>query len=327
MIDLSICITTYNLEKYIEQTIESVFSQKTKYTFEVLVGDDGSTDRTIEVVKSMQKKYKNIKYFIMDRDYNKKYDHIVRASSNRYNLLKNATGKYITFLDGDDFYIDESKIEKQIDILEKNLDCNVCAHNMNYYYEKNNSTKPIGETILHRKKRKLSFKRYWQSEFYVPAEACIFRNNFDLIPENEVFYKKYFDDNFIIYMALQKGKCFYIPDIMANYRQNESGYANWDKTKQILVNTMDVDIERKFNKKNKTSVIVRHFYGIKYLYKYDKNDIKEKYPLIYNKAVEDDAQFFLRLIEKKVSKVEFFKMRVLFIFSKLLEKIKKIFER
>ena len=126
MVDLSICITTYNLEKYLEETLRSVFNQQTTYSYEVLIGDDGSTDKTIEIIKEWKRKYPEIiKYFIMDRENNKKYDHIIRASSNRYNLLKNAVGRYITFLDGDDFYIDSNKIEKQINILDKNLDCNL----------------------------------------------------------------------------------------------------------------------------------------------------------------------------------------------------------
>ena len=323
MVKLSICVTTYNLKNVINQTLQSIFDQETEYSFEVLIGDDGSSDGTIEEVKIWQSKYPNMVFvYLMDRDKDKEYDHITRASSNRYNLLRHAKGEYVTFLDGDDFYIDKNKVQKQIDILEKNQDCNFCAHNINYYYEKSEETSPVGQLNCYKKVQKFSFKEFWERGLYVHAESCIFRRNFDLAKENEEFYKNYFDDNFIVYLAFQKGKCFYIPEIMVNYRQHENGYFNWDKTERELLDLLDLDAEIKFNQKNKTAAITRHYSSINTLIKNKSVNFLEKYPKLYDKAQKDQAYFTTRIMEKKLSRSKWQLSKIGIVLKKMIYKIK-----
>ncbi|MDY5885353.1 MAG: glycosyltransferase family 2 protein, partial [Treponema sp.] len=99
---LSILVTTYNIEAYIESTIDSIFSEKIRYPYEILIGDDGSSDKSIEIIKSLRNKYPElIDYYVMPRECDKKYLPIQRASRNRLNLLKHAKGKYLIYLDGD----------------------------------------------------------------------------------------------------------------------------------------------------------------------------------------------------------------------------------
>ena len=106
-IKISILITTYNTEKYIDDTLTSVFGQKLDYNYEVLVGDDGSQDGTVEIIQKWIKKFPEvIRLYIMPRDSKCRYNAVFRASQNRLNLVKYACGEYITFLDGDDVYID-----------------------------------------------------------------------------------------------------------------------------------------------------------------------------------------------------------------------------
>ena len=86
---------------------DSVFAQNFPFEMEVIVGDDGSSDGTVNKIRNYSQKH-NVRISIakMHREENKKYNPIYRASHNRLNLLRHASGKYITFLDGDDFYID-----------------------------------------------------------------------------------------------------------------------------------------------------------------------------------------------------------------------------
>ncbi len=324
-VKLSICITTYNLKNVVNQTLESVFNQKTNYSFEVLIGDDGSDDGTIDEIKKWESKFPDIiSVFVMDRDKSKKHDHndhIVRASSNRYNLLKHAKGEYITFLDGDDFYVDENKIQKQIDLLETNLDCNFCAHNLNCYYESNNSIEPLGKIKFYNKIHKISFKEFWERGLYVSAESCIIRNNFDLAEANEKFYTNYFDDNFIVYMAFQKGKCFYIPDRMVNYRQHEGGYFNWDQTERKILDLLDIDAEINFAPKNKTIVLTRHYSSINTILNKKRINYPEKYPTIYMKAKKDQACITLKIMENKFSRLKWNLSKVGIVLKKIVYKI------
>lgn len=78
-----------------------------------------------------------IKTYRMPRDTSKEYEPIVRVSNNRISLLKNAKGKYITFLDGDDYYSDCCKLQKQVDALEKHPECVGCGHPINMKWEEN----------------------------------------------------------------------------------------------------------------------------------------------------------------------------------------------
>ena len=260
MIDLSVCITTYNLEKAIDKTLESVLGQRTSYSYEVLIGDDGSDDETLKKIFKWEKRYPSIiRHYVMPRKENEAYNPIFRASLNRINLLNNAKGKYITFLDGDDFYIDENKFEKQINILENYQQCSLCAHNMNYYYPDSNIEVPMGD--IHMKEGIISPKKYWKRGIYFHSESCIMRNQFN-IPQK---YERYFDDNFIVFLALQHGACYYIPDIMADYRQNPNGFNKNEKLKIAIINMLDCDMEIQYNFEWEKESLCRHRYDYKLL--------------------------------------------------------------
>ena len=98
-IKVSVLITFYNQERYVDRALQSVFEQKTNFDFEVLVGDDGSSDGTCNSVNSWKEKYPNIiKLYVMEREGE---GHIAgfRASRNRLNLLKHVKGEYFIYLD------------------------------------------------------------------------------------------------------------------------------------------------------------------------------------------------------------------------------------
>ena len=136
LIEISVLITTYNLEKYIEKTLNSVLKQKTTFNYEILIGDDGSTDSTLNIVKKISKDSNiNIKIYKNFRDNNKQYNPIYRASRNRLNLLKHAKGNFVTFLDGDDFYLSDNLLQKEYNILLHNKNCVMCGCDIIFYYE------------------------------------------------------------------------------------------------------------------------------------------------------------------------------------------------
>ena len=124
-IKVSIIMLVYNHEKYIAEAIESVINQKTDFDFELLIGEDCSTDNSRRIIEKYEKKYPNI---IKVKYWGKN----IGMNGNGFYLLKNATGKYIAALDGDDYYTDEYKLQKQFNFLEKNPEyscvySNVCC--------------------------------------------------------------------------------------------------------------------------------------------------------------------------------------------------------
>jgi glycosyltransferase involved in cell wall biosynthesis len=117
---VSVSIITYNQENYIRQTIDSVLEQKTNFDFEICIGNDGSTDRTSLICDEYAEKY-NQKVRIFHRDRNnfpKPYIHSGRR--NFIETMAACKGKYIALLDGDDYWTDPSKLQKQVEYLEKN---------------------------------------------------------------------------------------------------------------------------------------------------------------------------------------------------------------
>lgn len=120
---VSIICLTYNHGQYISKALESFVNQKTNFDFEVIVHDDCSTDDTIDIVKKYEKKYPQI----IKAVYEEKNQYIM-GNDVFYNVcIPKAKGKYIAICEGDDFWIDDHKLQIQYDAMEKNPQFNMCA--------------------------------------------------------------------------------------------------------------------------------------------------------------------------------------------------------
>lgn len=122
---VSISCTAYNHEKYIESALDSFLMQITNFPFEIVIHDDASTDHTAEIIHKYQEKYPSI--------INAIYETINQYSKHDGSLLRiinqNIRGKYIAFCEGDDYWVDNFKLQKQIDYLETHRDSSACVHN------------------------------------------------------------------------------------------------------------------------------------------------------------------------------------------------------
>ena len=112
-----ICLT-YNHEKYIRECIDGFVMQKTNFAYEVIIHDDASTDNTAEIIKEYQQKYPDIIIPILqtENQYSKK------VPIGKTFIYPRAKGKYIALCEGDDYWIDPYKLQKQVDFLEDNPD-------------------------------------------------------------------------------------------------------------------------------------------------------------------------------------------------------------
>jgi glycosyltransferase involved in cell wall biosynthesis len=121
---LSVIIPAYKFERYLLQCVNSVLSQRTNFFFEVLIRDDHSGDGTNNLLRDNFSDHPSVK--ILESDKN------VGAYENIRILLNESRGKYIAYLDGDDYYDDPDKLQKQIDFLENNP--NYVMHSTGYRY-------------------------------------------------------------------------------------------------------------------------------------------------------------------------------------------------
>lgn len=172
---VSVLVTFYNQEDYVDEALQSVFDQKCDFDFEVLIGDDGSTDGTMEKLQEWKQKYPDrMEIYVMDREPGVKYNSSQRASRNRLNLLQYVKGEYFAYLDGDDFYIDDHKLQKQVEIMDQpeNAKYAVCAHNVYAYDEKTKENTPF---LNCNHTMKLKGTTYW-GRFYFHPDSILMRS-------------------------------------------------------------------------------------------------------------------------------------------------------
>lgn len=127
-IKLSIAITTYNNEKYLSRALDSVFEQKHDYSFEIVITDNFSTDKTNEVIQKYYEKFPNIIHVIPTVK-------TAGISKNYLHTLRSCKGEYIATLDGDDYWTDSEKLARQITFLDNNPEFVLSCHRFKQRFE------------------------------------------------------------------------------------------------------------------------------------------------------------------------------------------------
>ena len=231
---ISFLVTFYRQARFVRQSLDSILALEKPAEWELLVGDDGSDDGTAEAVQAyVDRDPDHIRLFVMDREPGKKYVAVERASANRLNLVRHASGDCYCLMDGDDFYSETDFIPEALSVLEARPDVSVVGFDTWIWRE--------GEP--ERKKAKgrprplpVPRKRYlrWQ---YTHAGACVFRNIHT--PENLALLTELgsFDDNDIVLNALGRGKLVRIHRPVYAYRQAEgSVYTSMPPAEQAALN-------------------------------------------------------------------------------------------
>ncbi|NLD47019.1 MAG: glycosyltransferase [Clostridiaceae bacterium] len=121
---VSVCCITYNHEKYIAEAIESFIMQKTDFPIEIIIHDDASTDNTANIIKGYEKKYPDIIKPILQEE----NQYSQGKSPMRDFVIPFVEGKYIATCEGDDYWTDVEKLQKQVDFMENNKDYTMCFH-------------------------------------------------------------------------------------------------------------------------------------------------------------------------------------------------------
>lgn len=214
---VSVCCITYNHDKYIAQAIEGFLMQKTTFKYEIIIGEDCSTDKTRLILNEYQSKNPN-KIRVITRDGN------VGALRNFSNVLENAKGKYIAFCDGDDYWIDPLKLQKQVDFLENNPDYVICCHYSKVINDLGDVTYSSDNLIpLIYSYEDLVVGRREETR----VATVLMRNNKQIlqIDQKEWFYRTYGTDKFLkLYATAVTGmKIYVIPEIMSCYRIHIGG--------------------------------------------------------------------------------------------------------
>ena len=123
---VSVTMITYNHEPYIRQAIEGVMMQKTDFEFELVIGEDCSTDRTREICFECQKKYPDKIRVLWSEENVSQHPH--PAGGNGRRVMSHCRGEFIAFCDGDDYWTDPTKLQRQVDAMRHHPDVSFCVH-------------------------------------------------------------------------------------------------------------------------------------------------------------------------------------------------------
>ena len=208
IVDINIAV--YNQASYLRQTLDGVLEQKTDFSYRLLIGDDCSTDGSVDILKEYEKNYPDkIKVIYQSKNLG-----LHSPERNGIILLKNSTAKYIALLDGDDYWIDPNKLQTQIDFLENHLEYVGCFHNTEERYEESEKSSflycnyPIARSISF---GDLSYGNV------IPTCSIVYRNN--LFAEFPNWYSRLQMGDWTLHLLnAQFGNYWYIPKVMAVHR-------------------------------------------------------------------------------------------------------------
>jgi len=216
---VSIQMITYNHEKYISEAIEGVLKQRADFKFELVIGEDCSTDNTKIIVKEYCKKYPNtIRVVPSEKN--------IGMTANGIKTLKACSGKYIAICEGDDYWNDPLKLQKQIDMLESNHKLSLCFHNVNTIFEDNKSS------IIPVVKREIksgiySIKAVIMNKPRIATSSMVFVNS-HINPLPEWFQEVRAGEKAIQLIVASWGDIAYLSDTMSVYRNHSDGISNND---------------------------------------------------------------------------------------------------
>ena len=227
-ITVSIFLLTYNQEQFIAQTINSILMQKANFKFQIVIGEDCSTDGTRSICKTFAEKYSNKIKLLPALEKN------IGLIANYMRTIKACEGKYIAICDGDDYWIDENKLQKQVSFLEDNP-------NYSIVYSKLKKLFPDGtfkESIQRKLKQAGDFDDL-VFENVIPSVTVLFRNrqNISAVP-TWITNFPYGDWPTYLWILKDGGKIHFMDEITAVYRMHigVSAQVRKSSSNTLLVN-------------------------------------------------------------------------------------------
>jgi len=212
---VSICCMTYNQENYIEDALEGFLSQKTDFAFEIIIHDDASTDRTVEIISEYKSRYKKIITLICQSENQYSKNIIVLK-----NALSATKGKYIALCHGDDYWISNEKLQRQVKVMS-HYKVGLCGHPAQVIDIKDEKrTENIGKVVSQEEKFTLCDLIIYNKTMLPFASIMI-----DKLAKNDLlkFMPPVLGHGGIQMLASVRNGLVILPEIMSIYRKNVPG--------------------------------------------------------------------------------------------------------
>ena len=264
---ITFIVVSYNEAKYINEAINSILNLNINYDYEIIIGDDGSDDGSIDIIKDWKNKYPNIiKYFVMDREKGLSAKDVIgaiRCSNVIKKVLEVASGEFFLMLSADDYYINNSFINEDIDFMDKNKEFVALIHD-GYNLNKN-----IQQEYFDYPK-----SLFWSRE-YLHISNFFIRNDKNL-KNNLLTY--FCDDTGMCYSILKTSKVKYKNNKIFEYRKNDTGITlSSDENELMLMEIMLYQDIINNKEKLRFANISRFNRTLRTLYFHKKEISSEKY--------------------------------------------------
>lgn len=301
---VSIICNTYNHKSYIKEALDSFLMQKTDFAFEILIHDDASTDGTAQIVLEYAERFPDVIRAIVQQE--NQYSKGVRISA--YYQYPRARGRFIAICEGDDYWIDDHKLQKQVDALLDNPDVDVCAHQSvktcnghieGYIKPKEcNCIIPVEDVII-------------GGGGFVATNSLMFRKE-ALVSETPM--KKIISIDYVIQIeGALRGGMLYLSDCMSAYRLNVPGswstrmYNNVQKlvnhyyTVEKMLLCLDDYTEHKYSNVINNKIRINKFESL-YLQSNYKEMLQNNYQDLFSKLpFKQRIEIRLKYIISKIS--------------------------
>ena len=253
---VSICCLTYNHARFVRQCLDGFLMQKTDFPFEILVHDDASTDGTDDILREYEAKYPDKVFALYEKE--NRFTHGYRGRMDIVFNYSRARGKYIASCEGDDYWTDPLKLQKQVDFMESHPEYSICFHRCQRYNEQTGQFEPdLCGPLFARGEQgvDITIEMFFKDWITQPL-TMLFRTAM-FSPEWQKRYK-YYRDQHEIYHLLKAGKGYLFAFVGGVYRLHAGGIASQISKAQYCTVTLPIDKE--FYRKNRIPE-ARHVYG------------------------------------------------------------------
>jgi len=223
---VSICVITYQHEDYFEKCMESILQQKVNFDYEIIIGEDHSTDQTPNIVKKYAELFpEKIKAYVRTEN--------IGAKFNFLHCFFDCRGEYIVHIEADDYFTDDNKLQTQVDFLDDNLNVSACFHNAQIIFEDDTNREAVfinskNQKVLTETKDFFVEKETW---FMATASVMMRRKYVESLPE---WFLECKSGDIPLYVILaEKGPIAYINKIMSVYRKNLNGQSYTDNIQSL----------------------------------------------------------------------------------------------
>ena len=220
---VSVLMITYNQEKYIAQAVQSALDQTTDFDYEIVIGEDCSTDRTREILQDFERQSPNVIRLLQ-------HETNLGGTANFHATWANCRGEYVAILEGDDYWTDFSKLQLQADALDQHPDWSSCFHRARIVYESGNAPVLFPDDDY---TRNCSFSDLLDHNFIATATVMFRQGLYDSFPD--VFLQLPHQDWPLHLLNAEHGMIGYLDRTMAVFRKHTAGqWSAMTETKQWL---------------------------------------------------------------------------------------------